>query len=178
MLKASAARTPDSASPDPSPSPATDKEYHALAVLAAAAPLGLTEAAWAARAGYSRKGGAWSRRLTRYRSAELIERRDDGKFYATQAGLDQVGEEIGDFPAPGPELVAFWAKRLGAPGRILLALLKIYPEDLKRDAIAGEVSMSAQGGAFTRHMTSLKAAGVIEERRKRIRVAPMLMGDE
>lgn len=182
VLKASAARTPDSASPDQSPSPdagpAADKEYHALGVLAAAAPLGLTEAAWAARAGYSRKGGAWSRRLTRYRAAELIERRDDGKFYATEAGLDQVGEEIGDFPAPGPELVAFWARRLGAPGRILLTLAKIYPEDLKRDAIAGEVSMSAKGGAFTRHMTALKAAGVIQERRKRIRVAPMLMGDE
>jgi hypothetical protein len=154
-----------------------EKEYRALGILASVFPLGLTEAAWAARAGYSRKGGAWSRRLTRYRRAELIEQRD-GRFFATQAGLDQAGEEIPDTPPPGAQLVAFWAKRLGAPGRILLALAKIYPEDLKRDAIAGQVNMSAKGGAFTRAMTALKQAEVIQERRKRIRVAPHLMGDE
>lgn len=169
--------SPESSGDDESGAAAPDKEYRALAALAKVAPLGLTEAAWAGRAGYSRKGGAWQRRLTRYRQAGLIEQRD-GKFFATDAGLAQVGEQIPDFPEPGPLLVAFWVKRLGAPGRILKRLAELYPQAFTRAGIAGEVGMSEKGGAFQRHMTALKAAGVIQEARKKIRVIPWLMGDE
>lgn len=160
---------------------APDREYRALAVLAAAAPLGLTEAAWAARGGYSRRGGAWARRRKRYLDAGLIEQRGEGrerKWFATEAGLAQAGEEPLEFPAPGPELVAFWARRLGAPGRILQILAGLYPRTLTRGAIAEEAGMSPKGGAFNRHMTALKSAELVIERGKRIGVAPAVMGGE
>lgn len=160
---------------------APEREYRALAALAAIAPAGLTEAAWAARAGYSRKGGAWNRRLTRYRRAGLVEQRD-GKFFISPSGLDQLGEELPDFPAPGPALVDFWARRLGGPGKILRRLGALYPQALKRSAIAQEVGMSDRGGAFNRHLAALRSAGVVQELGRksaaRLRVAPELMGEE
>ena len=54
----------------------------ALGTLAVIHPAGLTEAAWAARAGYSRKGGAWNARRRGLVEAGWIERRD-GRWYAT-----------------------------------------------------------------------------------------------
>lgn len=169
-----AAASPISATDDAAAAP--EREYRALAVLAAAAPLGLSEAAWAARAGYKRKGGAWLRRKARYARAGLITF-EDGKYHATLAGLSQVGEEIPDFPPPGPELIAFWARRLGAPGKILQILARLYPQTLTRGAIAVEANMSAKGGAFTRHISALKSAELVIERGKRIGVAPAVMGE-
>jgi hypothetical protein len=170
-----------SASPDWKPRSAEDaagdpeREYRALAVLAAAAPAGLTEAAWAARSGYSRKGGAWNRRRSRYQAAGLIEKAGN-RFYATDAGRARVGEDLPDFPPPGPALVAFWAGRLGtAAGRILRRLAELYPQALSRGAIADEVRMSGKGGAFVRAVGELKAAELLEERGRRLRVAPAIM---
>jgi hypothetical protein len=165
----------DASAPDAAASP--DREYRALAVLASVYPLGLTEAAWAARAGYSRKGGAWQRRKTRYVQGGLIEQRE-GRFFATEAGLDRAGEEPPEFPAPGPELVAFWAKRLGAAGRILTLLARIHPQTLTRGAIAEELRMSPKGGAFNRHVTAAKSAELVVERGKRLGIAPALVGVE
>jgi hypothetical protein len=146
-------------------------------VLAAVAPLGLTEPAWAARAGYSRKGGAWNRRRARYVAAGLIEQQD-GKWFATEAGLAEIGAELPTFPAPGPDLAAFWAKRLGAAGRVLTLLASIYPRALTREAIAAELGMSPKGGAFNRHIAAAKSAELIREQGKRISVAPAVMGDD
>lgn len=144
--------------------------------LAAIYPAGLTESAWAARTGYSRKGGAWIRRRKRYLDAGLIEQ-SDGRWFATEAGLAQVGDELPDMPPPGLQLVDWWAARLGAPGRLLRILASIYPRGLKRDALAAEAGMAAKGGAFIRHVAALKAAELVSESGKSLSAAPALMGE-
>lgn len=154
----------------------SDREYRALAGLVAVFPAGLTEPAWAARTGYSRKGGAWNRRRKRYRDAGLIEQRGD-RWHATQAAVDQVGADIPDMPKPGPAVVAWWARRLGAPGRVLELLAAVHPRALTRDAIAAELRMSARGGAFNRHIAALKAAELVTETRKRLAIEPALLGE-
>lgn len=153
-----------------------EREFRALAGLAAVYPAGLTEAAWAQRTGYSRKGGAWMRRRKRHLDDGLIEHRD-GRWFATDAGVAAAGSEIPDMPPPGLALVKWWSTRLGAPGRILELLAAIAPRSLARDAIAAEVRMSPRGGAFNRYMTELKAAELITETRKRLAIAPGLMGE-
>jgi len=156
---------------------APDREYRALAGLAAVFPAGLTEAAWAARTGYSRKGGAWNRRRKRYLDAGLIEQQGD-RWRATQVGVDQVGADIPDMPKPGLGLVKWWSARLGAPGRALELLAAVHPKALTRDAIAAELRMSARGGAFNRHISALKAAELVTETRKRLAIEPALIGED
>jgi uncharacterized protein len=151
-----------------------EREYRALAALAAIYPSGLTEAAWAARAGYARKGGAWIRRRKRYMDAGLI-RQDNGRWFATDAGVAQVGDELPALPAPGPELVDWWARRLGAPGRLLRILAGTYPRGLKRDALAAEAGMAVKGGAFIRHVAALKAADLVAEHGKSMAASPAIM---
>lgn len=156
---------------------AVDREHKALAGLAAIYPAGLTEAAWAARTGYSRKGGAWIRRRKRYLDGGLVEQRD-GRWFALPAGVAAAGDEIPDMPPPGLALVKFWSTRLGAPGRILELLAAIAPKTLNRDAIAAEVRMAPKGGAFIRYIAELKKAELIKENGKRLAIAPGLMGDD
>lgn len=154
----------------------TDRELRALAGLAAIYPAGLTEAAWAARTGYSRKGGAWIRRRKRYLDSVWIEQRD-GRWFATEAGVDAAGTEIPDMPPPGPALISWWAKRQGAPGRLLLVLADVHPRALTREALAAETSMAPKGGAFIRHVAALKAAELITDTKKRLAIAPALLED-
>jgi len=154
------------------------REYRALSVLAAIAPAGMTEAAWAARAGYARKGGAWLRRRKRHSDAGLIELRD-GRWYATAAGIEAAGAEIPDMPAPGPGLVKWWSDRASsrAASRALQLLGAVHPRALTRDAIAAELGMAPKGGAFLRALTELKAADLVVETKKRLSAAPELMGE-
>lgn len=163
---------PESPSGGASPS----SELRALAGLAAVFPSGLTEAAWATRTCYARKGGAWIRRRKRYLDDGLIEQRD-GRWFATDAGVAAAGAAIPDMPAAGPELVAWWAKRLGASGRVLQLLAKVHPRALTRDAIAAELNMAPKGGAFLRHLGAVKAAELVVEVKRRLAIAPELMGD-
>ena len=159
--------------PAPGPGAPGGREYRALAGLAAIHPAGLTEAAWASRTGYSRKGGAWIERRKRYRDAGLVEQRGD-RWFATGAGVAQAGAEIPDMPQPGPQLVDWWASRLGAPGRLLRILAAIAPTGLTRDGLAAEAGMSAKGGAFISHVAELKKAELVEEHRKRLHLSEAL----
>ncbi len=152
---------------------ATTREHRALAGLVAVWPAGLSEAAWAARTGYARKGGAWQRRRRGYLDTGLIEQRD-GHWFATEAGVAQAGEDVPDLPAPGPALVAWWADRLGAPGRLLRILARVGSRGLTRDALAAEASMAAKGGAFLRHVGDLKRAELVTEAGKRLVLADSL----
>ena len=169
--------------PPPVPSrdgPATgETELKALAGLAAVYPAGLTEAAWAARTGYSRKGGAWLRRRKRYVDDGLIEERD-GRWFASAVGVERAGTEIPDMPAPGAGLVAWWASRVStsAAKRALQLLGAVHPRSLTRDAIAVEIGMAPKGGAFLRAVTELKASNLVTEAKKRLAVAAELMGED
>ncbi|NJC33901.1 hypothetical protein GGR88_001375 [Sphingomonas jejuensis] len=160
----------------PSGGATSPSELRALAGLAAVFPSGLTEAAWATRTGYARKGGAWIRRRKRYVDDGLIEQRD-GRWFATDAGVRAAGAAVPDMPAPGIALVNWWAERLGAPGRVLRLLANVHPRALTRDAIAAELNMAPKGGAFLRHLGAVKAAELVVEVKRRLAIAPELMGN-
>lgn len=151
-------------------------ERKPLAVLVGFAPAGLTEASWATVAGFKRTGGTWKTYRSRLSSAGMIEPRGD-KWFATDLGAAAVGEGIERPPAPGPELVAFWADRVPGAGRMLKRLGQLYPAALTRDALAAELGMSPDGGSFKTYLSRLRGNGLLEEKGKRIRVAPALMGD-
>lgn len=154
---------------------APDREMRSLAVLAAIYPAGLSEAAWAGRAGRARKGGAWASQRKRYADAGLIEKRD-GRWFATAAGVEAAAGEVPTFPAPGAQLVNWWADRLGPAGKLLRHLYGKH--DLSRGELAAAVNMTATGGAFSGAVAALKRNELIEERGKRLFVAPALTGEE
>jgi hypothetical protein len=158
----------------PARAAAPDREYRSLAVLATIYPAGLTESAWASRAGRARKGGAWSSQRARYSKASLIEKRDD-RWFATAAGVEAAGADIPALPQPGEQLVEWWADRIGRAGRLLRILFK--KRGLTRAALAAEAGMTATGGAFTSAVGELKRAELIEENGKRLRIAPSLTGE-
>lgn len=155
--------------------PSPETEYRALAGLAAIYPAGLTEKAWAARTGYSAKGGAWVARRKRYTDAGFIERRD-GLWHATAAGVAAAGQDVPRLPSPGDALVEWWAARIGAAGRLLRILHA--KRGLTRDALAAEARMSAKGGTFSAYVGELRRADLITERGKRLFVSTTLTGEE
>ncbi|MFB0875503.1 MULTISPECIES: hypothetical protein [unclassified Sphingobium] len=154
---------------------ASDRDLRSLAVLAAIYPAGLSEAAWAGRAGRARKGGAWASQRKRYADAGLIEKRD-GRWFATAAGVETAAGEVPTLPAPGAELVNWWADRLGPAGKLLRHLYGMH--GLSRGELAAAVNMTATGGAFSGAVAELKRNELIEERGKRLFVAPALTGEE
>lgn len=151
----------------------TARDLRSLAVLAAIYPGGLTEAAWAGRAGRARKGGAWAAQRKRYADAGLTEKRD-GRWFATAAGVEAAAGEVPTLPAPGPKLVTWWADRLGASGKLLRRLYDA--QGLTRIELAIEVNMTATGGAFSAAVGELKRNELIEERDRRLFVSPALTG--
>ncbi|MEK7342460.1 MAG: hypothetical protein AABZ73_01410 [Pseudomonadota bacterium] len=152
-----------------------DREMRSLAVLAAIYPAGLTEAAWAGRAGRARKGGAWASQRKRYADAALIEKRD-GRWFATATGVEAAAGDVPTLPAPGAQLVNWWADRLGPAGKLLRHLYGMH--GLSRGELAAAVNMTATGGAFSGAVAELKRNELIEERGKRLFVAPALTGEE
>lgn len=162
--------------PLPSPAGAAAIDVRSLAILAAIAPAGLTEAAWAGRAGRARKGGAWQDQRRRYAKAHLIEQRD-GRWFATETGVQAAGSTIPAMPSPGPALVDWWAARLrrGGGGKLLHILFE--KPGLTRAALAAEAGMTATGGAFSAYVQELKRNELIEERGKQLFVAAALTGE-
>lgn len=157
--------------------PTIGPERKPLAVLAGFSPAGLSDAAWATVAGFKRTGGTWSTYRGRLKKAGLIEQGTDKLWRTTDAGDAAIGKEALVHPSPGPGLVAFWASRVPGAGRMLRRLGELYPQALTRDALAADLGMSASGGTFGTYLGRLRGNGLLEERGKRVRVAPPLMGD-
>lgn len=156
------------------PRSALGAERKPLAVLAGAAPAGLTEASWATLAGFKRTGGTWGTYKSRLRTAGLIEA-FGSLWHATPAGIAAIGGEVVPLPAPGPELVMRWAKALPGVSRMLYVLQKRYPHLTTRDALAADLGMAASGGTFGTYLSRLRANGLLEEKGKRLRLTPALM---
>jgi hypothetical protein len=131
-----------------------------LAALAAVYPSGLTEPQWATSAGYKRSGGTWGTYKSRLRGAGLIEARE-GRWFATEAGAAAVGD-VEMPPAPGPDLVRWWAAKLPGTTRIAEALIEAWPHELARDDLAERVGMAASGGSFGTYLSRLAGPGLIE----------------
>jgi hypothetical protein len=151
-------------------------ERKPLATLAGAAPAGLTDASWAVLAGFKRTGGTWSTYRSRLRTAGLIELCDK-LWHATPAGIAAIGADVVAMPAPGPDLLALWSSRIPGVTRMLDVLGKRYPHFVTREGLASDLSMSPSGGTFGTYLSRLRANGLLEEKGKRLRISPSVMGD-
>jgi uncharacterized protein len=144
-----------------------------LAALAGAYPAGMTEAQWATAAGYKRTGGTWGTYKSRLRGAGLIESRD-GKWFATDAGAHAVGD-VEMPPAPGPDLVRWWAAKLPGTGKMAEALIEAWPNGLSKDDLAERIGMAASGGSFGTYLSRLASPDLIT-RDGEVRLADEVMG--
>lgn len=144
-----------------------------LAALAAVYPSGLTEAQWATSAGYKRSGGTWGTYKSRLRGAGLIESRE-GRWFATEAGAGAAGD-VELPPAPGPELVRWWAAKLPGTSKMADALIEAWPQWLSREDLADRIGMSASGGSFGTYVSRLAGPGLIERGGEGIRLAAEVM---
>lgn len=145
-----------------------------LATLAGVYPAGMTEAQWSIAAGYKRTGGTWGTYKGRLRSAGLIEQKE-GRWFATEAGAAAAGD-VELPPAPGPELVRWWAAKLPGTRKIAEALIEAWPREMGRDELADAVSMSAGGGSFGTYLGRLASPGLIERNGGAIRLSTEAMG--
>lgn len=145
-----------------------------LATLAAVYPSGLTEAQWATAAGYKRSGGTWGTYKSRLRGAGLIEQRE-GRWFATQAGADASGD-VETPPAPGADLVRWWAAKLPGTSRLAEALIEAWPADVDRDDLANRLGMSAAGGSYGTYLSRLAGPGLIERSGRTVRLTDEAMG--
>jgi uncharacterized protein (UPF0335 family) len=156
------------------PTKSLGAERRILAVLAGTYPAGMTEAQWAVAAGLKRTGGTWSTYLSRLRTSGRIGRRD-GIWFATTAGMEDVGEAAAPMPAPGPELVEFWISRIAGVGPMLRHLSGIWPGKIQRQELAAELGLAATGGTFGTYLSRLRSAGLIDEDGQTIAAARSLM---
>lgn len=157
------------------PSSDMGAERKPLAVLASVAPAGLTEAQWAVAAGMKRTGGTWAAYKSRLRTAGRIEQRG-GLWFATDQGLDDLGQNFEPMPPPGSELVEYWASRVSGAGPMLRYLSSIYPRSVSREELAAALDMTASGGTFAAYLSRLRSPGLIEQDGNRnMRAAPALM---
>lgn len=150
-------------------------ERKPLAALASVHPSGMTEAQWAVAAGLKKKGGTWTAYKSRLISAGRVAR-EGGLFFATEAGLADLGEAVIPLPAPGSERVDFWASKISGIGPMIRHLAAVYPDWLSRDELAADLNLTAGAGTFSTYLSRLRSPGLIEEdAEKRVRAAVELM---
>jgi hypothetical protein len=145
-----------------------------LAALAAVYPSGLTEPQWATSAGYKRSGGTWGTYKSRLRGAGLIEPRE-GRWFATEAGAAATGD-VELPPAPGPDLVRWWAAKLPGTSKMAEALIEAHPHGLTRDELAERIEMSASGGSFGTYLSRLAGPGLIDRSGGFVQLSADVMG--
>jgi hypothetical protein len=148
-------------------------ERKPLAILARVYPGGYTEAQWATLAGFKRTGGTWGTYKSRLRSTGRIEQRGD-LWHATEQGASEAGD-VDAMPNAGPELVAWWAQRIGSERKILEHLSGLYPHAIDKADLADALAMTASGGTFGTYLSRLRSNGLIEETGNGFRVSPNLM---
>ena len=164
------------------PSPMADapgavRGRKALAVLARIHPAGLTEPQWATLAGYTRSGGTWKTYRADLARAGLIEQVGE-RWGATSAGLTAAGVSSAPLPPPGPALARFWSERVPGAPRLVEVLVKRWPHAVTAESLASDVGMTASGGTFKTYLGRLRSNGLLEERGRRVRLAPAIMGQQ
>jgi hypothetical protein len=89
----------------------------------------------------------------------------------TRAGLGELGSDYKPLPAPGPELVDYWRRRLGstgAAGACFNVMVKRYPDAVPdKHHLAESANVVAGGSTMRGALTKLRALGLIEKNRLR-----------
>lgn len=135
-----------------------------LDVLAALAPLGLRDMARANVAvwsGQSPASGGFRNNLSSLRSMGLVEYPRPDRVQLTSKGRGMAQPAL--TPPTRALLRQAWYARLSGPqGRILQALVAIYPDAVERDALAAQVRQSAQSGGYRNNLSALRTLGLAD----------------
>ena len=170
------AKPPKSSPPAGDADAGLGAERKILSVLASVFPKPLTEARWSTVCGMKRTGGTWKTYKSRLRTAAYIMQLHDGRWAATAEGVNALGGNIGiEFPPAGPELVRFWAGKLGGVGPMCEMLIDAYPKYLSREILAQSLKMAATGGTFKTYLSRLSGADLIEKRGAEVRLTVEIM---
>ena len=110
--------------------------------------------------GYSQTSGAFGQALANLKKLSLIDG-SSALFKITDKGRDEIGTDYDPLPT-GEELRQYWIdKRPAQEGKILKALIDVYPNTLSKREIAEQVGYSETSGAFGQALANLKKLDII-----------------
>lgn len=156
-----AAPRPALNAPKTSQAPADDDatsigpERRPLAALASAYPAGLTESQWATITGMKRGSGTWKTYRSRLKVAGLIEAKGD-LWHATSSGVAAAGDVAASADTP-EERIAMWKRAVGAAGRLLDALVEVYPAAMSKADLGAATGLEFTSGTFKTYLSKLVA---------------------
>lgn len=125
-----------------------------LAALVTWAPNGITEGQMRAQAGM-KDSGSYASYKSSLRTQGLAEQRD-GLWYATQTGIDFLGESIPS-PRTTEEVLAIWNPKLKAGARRMLEVLINWGTFIDDETLRNESGMS-DSGSYASYKSSLRTA--------------------
>jgi hypothetical protein len=138
-----------------------------LQELAARYPAGYSRPQVGALTQFAHKGGTFTTYIGDLRRSGFIEERD-GLAFATQAGIEALGDQVPTAPTSHADAMTLWRKALRAGAFAMLqAIVEAGSDGLTRDQVAAAVGMTASGGTFTTYLGDLRRNGLITERDKR-----------
>lgn len=132
-----------------------------LTVLVQWFPSGRTEAQIAAQVQMKRTGGTWAAYKSDLKSGGYFEIRD-GLWFATDAGIEYIGEDAPEVPSTTEEVVRLWGEKLRLGARNMLdVLIEHKGRNVTRDSLGKAIDMEPSGGTFAAYLSDLKQAGLI-----------------
>jgi hypothetical protein len=135
-----------------------------LQELGARAPAGYSRAQVGTLTKFAPKGGTFLTYIGDLRRAGYIEERN-GLLYATDAGVESLGDKLPSAPTSHAEAMAQWSSALRAGAyRMLEAIVAAGANGIERAAIASAVDMEPRGGTFNTYLGDLRRNGLIIER--------------
>src|SRR5208337_3020656 len=119
-------------------------------MLAAAAtfyPKGITEGQMAAQSGVSRSGGSFGTYKSSLKTQGMIQE-IGGLYFATQAGMDYLGENIQESPTDTQGVLNLWKPKFVAGARRMLdVLIELGGEPISYEELSEKAGVSVAGGS-------------------------------
>lgn len=116
----------------------------------------------AIRSGYAAKGGGFNNGLSKLRSLNYIQGKEDIEI--TSMGKDTLGD-YNPLPNPGKELCDYWIQQLSkCESMILSHLIKFHPDTCSKEDIAEATQYHSKGGGFNNALSKLRTLELIEGR--------------
>lgn len=127
-----------------------------LKALAAISPGGLTKKQVATAAGMKSSGGTFSTYWSKLNVAGFMELGADNRWYASEAGMSYLGDDIPTQPDSAEEKVEFWCERLtGKAKEMLRYLFENQEQSFTRAELGEAMGLESSGGTFGTYLSAL-----------------------
>ncbi len=124
-------------------------------------PAGYTKPQVGALTGFKHTGGTFNTYMSNLRNGGFIQ--TQGKLiYATEAGIEYLGDSVPATPSTHDEVMELWKKalRIGAY-RILELIVEAGKNGIEKEEIASQLDMTASGGTFNTYLSNLRSNGLV-----------------